>query len=57
MCPIFVWAKDSEWLSERRYPEIYRRFSIDRIDELPKTLGVLVVDDAIYSERRSEIEA
>ena len=57
MCPIFVWAKEPEWLSERRYPEFYRDFSIDRIDELPKTLGVLVVDDAVYSEHRNEIEA
>ena len=57
MCPVFVWAKEPEWLSEGQCPEIYRRFSVERIDELPKTPGVLVVDDAIYSEHRSAIEA
>ena len=57
MCPIFVWTKEPEWLSERRYPEIYRHFSVERIDELPKTPGVLVIDDAIYSEHTSAIEA
>ena len=57
ICPVFVWAKEPEWLSERHYPEIYQRFLVERIDELPKILGVLVVDDAIYSEHRSAIEA
>ena len=57
MCPVFVWAKEPEWLSEGQCPEIHRRFSVERIDELPKTPGVLVVDDAIYSEHRSAIEA
>ena len=48
-CPIFVWAKEPEWLSERHYPEIYRRFSVDRIHELPETSGA-------FSSRGSTID-
>jgi HD-GYP domain-containing protein (c-di-GMP phosphodiesterase class II) len=62
MRPIWVWTSVHGWLSPLAYPETHDRYSIVPIsvgadEPLPKTPGILVIDEHLLTERRAAVEA
>ena len=62
MRPIWVWTSAQGWLSPLAYPETHERYSIVPIavavgEALPKTPGILLLDEHLLSEHRAAVEA